>query len=705
MRELLVSLYRVKMKKAILSYLAGCTLTRPLLTGLLCVGLAACGGGGNSQSESSFNDNNNSSPPGLFLVAGNAGGHGGVDGAGAAARFRFPSAIATDAAGNFYVVDKSNSTVRKITPEGVVTTLAGTAGVYGRADGIGAVAKFNYPSDITADAAGNIYVSDTSNHTIRKITPAGVVTTFAGTPGLNGSADGNGAAAQFNTPTGIAIDRAGDLYIADQGNYTIRKITAAGVVTTLAGTPGQQKCSGTGRLSPCPSNGDGNGADARFSSPGDMAIDASGNLHLLDQGAIRKVTPEGVVTTLPSTGSYLGITIDAAGNYITVDDSTIQRITPTGVATILAGTTGAIGSADGNGATAQFNYPSDVILDIAGNVYVVDTNNHTVRKITAAGVVTTLAGAAGVTEEDNALQGTADGTAEEARFNTPTGIATDTAGNTYVCDTYNHTIRKITPAGVVTTLAGSAGVSGNADGSGVDARFDNPRGIAIDVGGNLYVADTGNSTIRRVTPAGMVTTVTSSAQFISPWGIASDTAGNLYVADTLSQTIRKRSPTGEVTTMAGSAGFVGSADGIGATARFNYPSDITTDAAGNLYVVDTYNHTIRKITTAGIVTTLAGAAGIAGSIDGNGGTARFNNPRGITSDKAGNLYVADTDNSTIRKITLEGTVSTVAGNPQQYGIQLGDLPGSLSYPAKITMINANALLFTSGNSVLRLTLP
>jgi sugar lactone lactonase YvrE len=313
------------------------------------------------------------------------------------------------------------------------------------------------------------------------------------------------------------------------------------------------------------------------------------------------------------------------------------------------------------------NVPSGVTTDIAGNLYVADSYNHTIRKITRAGIVSTVAGKAGVA-------GNADGEGSAARLTYPYGVTSDPAGNLYVADTYNHTIRKIGASGVVSTLAGLAGSAGSSDGAGTAARFTYPNAIQVDAAGNLYVADTSNHTIRKITPAGVVSTLAgiagkaghndgpgASAQFNNPHGITGDAAGNLYVADTRNHTIRKITPTGAVSTLAGMAGKAGSADGNGATARFHIPRGITADAAGNLYVTDTFNNTVRKISADSVVSTLAGAAGNAGQADGTGRGALFNRPYGIRSDSAGNLYVIDTENHNIRKITPEGVVNTIAG--------------------------------------------
>ena len=319
------------------------------------------------------------------------------------------------------------------------------------------------------------------------------------------------------------------------------------------------------------------------------------------------------------------------------------------------------------GITARFYIPSGVATDRAGNVYVADSSNHTVRKITLAGVVTTLAGTAGV-------KGSADGTGTSARFQQPMGIATDGAGNVYVADYSNHTIRKITPAGAVTTLAGMAGVEGSNDGTGIWARFNRPFGIATDGAGNIYVADSFNHSVRKITPAGAVTTLAGmagvegstdgtgiSARFDRPEGVATDGAGNVFVADSFNHTIRKITLAGVVTTLAGTAAVKGSNDGTGAAARFNWATSIATDGVGNVYGADSSDHTIRKITLVGVVTTLAGMAGVAGSTEGTGASARFHEPTGVATDSAGNVYVADSFNHTIRKISPAGVVTTLAG--------------------------------------------
>jgi hypothetical protein len=633
---------------------------------------------------------NFATPYTFTTLAGNAG-HGTDDGTGSAAQFHLSiggsevdsAGVAVDSVGNIYVADTRNFTIRKITSGGVVTTLAGLAGSPGSADGTGSAARFDFPAGLAVDSAGNVYVADYLSSTIRKITSDGVVTTLAGSAFGTGSADGTGSAAQFTDPSGVAVDSAGNVYVADQGNNTIRKITSGGVVTTLAGLAGSSGST------------NGTGSAARFSSPGSVGVDSAGNVYVGENGNhdIRKITSSGVVTTLvaigiPSGGAAFlpaGVAVDSAGNLYVTDsgNNMILKITSGGGVTTLAGSAHFTGSVDGTGSAAWFKDPTGIAVDSAGNVYVADTGNNTIRKITGGGLVTTLAGLAG-------SLGSADGTGNAARFNAPWGVAVDSAGNLYVADRYNDTIRKITSSGVVTTLAGVVGRALTGDGPGSAAGFSSPGGIAVDSAGNLYVADYGNSTIRKITSGGVVTTLAgsagvtgsadgtgSAARFKNPSGVAVDSAGNVYVADTWNNTIRKITSAGVVTTLAGLPGSDQTwADGTGSAARFDQPTGIAVDSAGNIYVADLLNDTIRKITSGGVVTTLAGlvqgGGGTLGWNDGTGIAAEFHYPSGVAVDSAGNVFVADTYNSEIRKITPAGVVTTIAGSFALYYDTYGD---------------------------------
>ena len=614
----------------------------------------------------------------VTTVAGLAGSPGSADGTGGGAQFNQPQKAAADSAGNLYVVDTFNSILRKVTPAGVVTTLAGGAGVNGTNDGPGTEARFNYPEGVAVDGTGSVYVADTYNHTIRKITPGGVVSTLAGTPGVAGTNNGTGTAAEFNHPWGIAVSTNGTVYVADCYNHVIRKISATGAVTNFSG---RMTASGSAN---------GPSATARFNYPVGIAFSSGGTLYVADYGnsLIRKVTTSGTVTTVAGTAGTPGssngtgtaasfyepfdVAVDPKSGLVYVADggnNLIRKITSTGVVTTLAGQVVSSGSANGTGSAARFNYPSGAAVDGNGNVYIADYSNDLVRKINPAGVVTNLAGMAGTV-------GTNNGTGTAARFNGPAGVAVDLSGNVYVADYQNHAIRKITPAGLVSTLAGRPGTSGTNNGTGTAARFTNPLGVAVDASGSVYVGDAGNNAIRKITPAGVVTTlagligtsgtndgVGASARFYFPAGVAVDGSNYVYVADAGNYCIRKVAPDGTVTTLAGLTGRSGSDDGTNSTARFNNPLGLAVDSASNLYVGDSGNQLIRKITPEGVVTTIGGLAGISGSSDGSGSEARFNSPEGVAVDANGFVYVTDSSSHTIRK-----------GNPAPSDRPVVDMP-------------------------------
>jgi hypothetical protein len=666
--------------------------------------------------------------------AGQPGGPGFADGTGSGARFRSPSGTAVDAAGNVYVADTYNFTIRKVTPAGVITTLAGSPGQIGTNDGVGSAARFGTglggPVGIAVDSATNVYVSDTANYTIRKIAPDGtnwMVTTLAGSAGLGGTNDGTGSAARFAGPSGMTTDSAGNVYVAD--GYAIRRVTPAGLVTTLAGSASQ---SGTT---------DGTNGAARFGStfyggPKGVTVDGATNIYVADtyNDTIRQVSPVGtdwVVTTLAGNAGLLGfadgtnsaaffdnpygVAVDKAGNIYVTDSpaQTIRKIVFSGtnrVVTTFAGVATQFGSDDGTGSAARFQTPEGAAVDSAGNLYVADFGNNTIRKITPAGVVTTLAGQA------TGLGG-ADGARSAAQFYIPHGVALDSATNLYVADTQNHTIRKITPAGVVTTVAGSAGNHGNMDGVGLGAaQFNSPIGLSVDRTGNLYVGDTANQTIRKVTASAAVTTLAgqvgvtgsangtgSGALFNGPSGTAVDSAGNVYVADGVNRTIRKITSGGAVTILAASPRLQGTNDGVGSAARFNQPASVAVDSANNVYVVDSGGQTVRKITSGGVVTTLAGTGGLSGTNDGVGSAARFVNPQGVAVDNAGNVYVSDSGNHTIRMVTPGGVVTTLVGSPKQSGSLDGtNGVARFSTPRGIAVDSAtNVYVADSGNSTIR----
>ncbi len=662
--------------------------------------------------------------PGVYLIAGNDFGAGIANGTGTSARFDTPSAVARDAQGNLYVADSANYVIRKISAQGVVTTLAGMPGVRGNVDAKGAAARFSRPSGIAVDSSGIIYVAETENATIRKVTPDGTVTTLAGRPGESGSTDGLGTDARFSSNSkNIAIDLAGNVYVTEM--FCVRKVTPAGRVTTIA-----SKCGSAG-------SADGPAADARFSHLKGLAVDSAGNVYVVDGGvsrngsppntvfittaSIRKITANGIVSTLAGASMSLQVGTEGAGD------------------ALAGGAAAALGFVNGKGTEARFRFPEGLTIDRAGNLFVSDRGNQAIRRITPDGVVTTVVGAPGE-------GGSVDGAIADARLMAPAGITVDVAGILYITDDVHHTIRKIVPGSSVTTLAGAAPQSGSVDGTGASARFNGPRGITRDANGNIFVADTLNRTIRRIGTDGIVSTLAgspgqmgttdgigSAARFGGPLGLAADLTGNIFVSD-VSRNIRRITSTGAVSTYAGSIyspgvtvdrngdvfatsdlaviklgpqfGIVagatrlsGTDDGVGTAARFVSPSGIAADTVGNLYVIDN-GSAIRKISPAGSVSTLAGVPSQYGTQDGTGTAARFNFPQSLTVDVEGNIYIAET--YAIRKITPLGIVTTVAGasvSGQGNGLS------NIYKPLGLVMTGPKTLAFTSGNGVFELRLP
>jgi sugar lactone lactonase YvrE len=581
--------------------------------------------------------------------------------------------------------------------------LAGSTGGAAADDGPAATARFNYPSAVAVDREGNVFVADTTNHTIRKIS-GGSVTTLAGFADGWGNRDGVGGVARFNQPGAVAVDGEGTVYVADSFNGRIRRISAGGKVTTLGPFVG-----------------------VVFA----LAVDGEGSLYVA-RNAIQKITRDGQLLTIAGvdgssgssdgTGSaarfndVMGLAVDATGNVYAADSGnhTIRRITPEGVVTTIAGLAGASGSSDGSGSSARFSGPHGIAVDRSGNLFVADSFNSTVRRIDPSGVVTTVAGNAG---EDG---GIADGSGSSARFNAPLGVAVGADDTIYVADTFNHTIRTISSEGVVETIAGRPNEPGSNDGSGSAARFFRPYDVAVDASGIVYVADSWNHTIRRITPDGVVTTLAglpgvmgsadgkgAAARFAFPKGIAVDLAGKVYVSDSGNGTIRTITSDGTVSTLAGLAGASGSDDGAGSAARFYLPSGLTVDRNGTIYVADTGNHTIRLISPGGEVSTLAGLAGVAGSVDAIGAAARFNAPEDVAlalpdpSDL--HLLVADTANHTLRLVRNGGWVATYSGLAGETGNTVGGTPRSARwfFPASIAIHPDRFYVSDAGNQMIR----
>lgn len=601
------------------------------------------------------------------LLAGHSGGIGNVDSTSTASRFYAPGWLTTDG-NNLFITDYKNHNIRKmVISSGEVSTLAGLALTTGSSNGIGTGARFKGLTGVTTDGSF-LYISDTSNDTIRKVsTSNGVTYTLAGTAGSSGVTNATGADARFKSPMGITSDGT-NLYVCDYGNNQIRAIAISSGVVTQFTTSGE-------------------------SLSGPMGITSDGTNLYVTNNTNYKILKIVISTKVASvfagsgTNGFANATSSAAnfstvtgiaydGTYIYVADTgnhTIRKIDSSGVVTTLAGGEGSANSGfvDGTGTVARFNTPTGLIVDSTNTyLYVADVGNLSIRKITlSTGAVTTVAGGGPLT------QGTTDSTTNTSvRFNYPTGI---TSNGTYlfVADRGSHTIRKIKIAsGETTTLAGTAGTSGSTNATGTSAKFYLPNDLTTD-GSYLYAADSSNNLIRKISiSTGAVTTLAGDGGIVifkNPRGITTD-GTYLYVADTEKHRIRKIIiDTGEVSTLAGT-GIAGSLDhDTGTSATFNYPVGITTDGT-NLFVADAYNHTIRKIVIAtGVVSTLAGTASTSGYTDGTGTAAKFYYPLGISTNGT-YLFVHDCGNHVFRKIDITTKeVTTFWGNNSYFGFKEG----------------------------------
>ncbi|HEY0884083.1 MAG TPA: hypothetical protein VGE20_02305 [Ramlibacter sp.] len=630
-----------------------------------------CGGGGAGGSAPT-------TAPELRLLAGTTVGPGYADGA--QARFSQPTGIAVDREDNVYVADTGNHVIRKIGRDGVVTTLAGMAGQSDTADGVGGEARFDRPVAVGVDSSGNVYVADQAAHAIRKITPAGSVSTIAGSAGA-GFADGPGAQARFQSPSGIAVDGDGNAYVADSGNSSIRKITPAGIVSTIAGGP-----FGT----PAFSN--------LISYPVSVVADEEQNVYFVDQRSVRRIDRDGRISTLAegiTTGLLNGLARDGAGSIYVTEDSreTLRRITSDGQTSVLTD----VYSGCSTGSPGYF-HARGVAVRPDGHVLVTSLEESVVCQLSFNGGMTLVAGG-GAGDPPDVPQVIDSSGASQRLPSTGYGIAVDAQGNVFIAAHHSELLRL--GADHVLTKIGPGARDVAVDAQGNVYAAINPVLLGIHMTEVLKISPTGQSTTLKGTIPSSQAFTSSLFWFDGPLGIAVDPSGNVYVSEA-THVIRKVTPEGIVSVLAGTRGQSGSGDGPGLQAQFNTPQGLAADPAGNVYVADTGNHLIRKIAPDGVVSTIAGSPTSAGYADGVGTAARFSAPTRVALDPDGSLWVADRDNYVVRKITPGASVTTVVGKPGRPGIVLGELPGGIDSPRGIAATPAG-LYILSGQALLRST--
>ncbi len=668
-----------------------------------------------------------------------------------------PSSVAADGKGHIFIVEPLNDCVREVTlATGVITTVAGN-GTFGFSGdgGPATAAELNDPVAVAVDASGDIFIADLHNERIREVLSSGEIITVAGNGVAGFSGDhGQATAAALNNPAGIAVDTAGDLFIADTGNNRIREVNlSSGVIATVAGN-------GTSGFS-----GDsGPATAAKLASPMGVAVDASGDVFIADTNnrRVREFKVGGTISTIAGNGlaSYSGdngkataaglitptaVSVDTSGNLFIVDQGN-QRVREVNLATgkiTTAAGTGLLGyNGDGISATtATLNGPAGVAVDNAGDLFIADEYNRRVREVNyslstgATGTISTVAGNGSVAYSGD------NGPATAAQLAYPEGVAVGANGFAgavsadgflFVADYGNNRIRQVNLAtGVITTIAGdgTAGYSGDGN-QATAAEINDPMGIALDAAGDLFFADQGNNRIREVNiSTGVITTVAgngtqgfsgdkgqaTAAELSNPTGVAVDATGDLFIADQGNQRVREVNlSTGVITTVAGNgtSGFSGD-NGKATAAKLSNPTGVAVDAAGHLFIADGSNQRIRKVTLAtGVITTIAGT-GVSGFSGDNGkavaaqlsltnsGVPVQEYLTGMAVDAAGDLYIADANNQRVREInSVTGVISTLAG--AGVGNYFGDggpaKAASLSSPAGLALDASGDLVIADRNS-------
>jgi sugar lactone lactonase YvrE len=575
----------------------------------------------------------------LTLVAGN--GRGGYSGDGAlavAAQLNAPRGLAADTAGNVFVADMGNGRVRKVSPSGVITTVPGST-------------DLQSPFAVAVDGSGNLFVAELDGNRIRRISTSGDTNSVAGTGTQGFSGDGGPAtAAQMNAPTGVAVDAAGDLFIADYGNGRVRRISLDGTIMTVAGGGNSRQ---EGVLA----------TDTHLLAALGVALDSQGSLYIAEEyGGIQKVSPDGTITTVAGGGNNwnivdgvtantvaiepIAVAVDFAGDLSIADGlfyTRVRRVSASGILTTVAGN-GQYCCFSGDGgpaASAQLLDPSSVTTDAGGNVYIADAKNSRIRKVSPDGTITTVASACywpddiwapcGVAVDATGNLYTSD---DSGVFRIPPdgsktnladfgiGLVVDSAGNLFIADQYHGVVRKLSPDGTTSTVAGNGTIGFSGDGGpATAAQLSLLTALAIDRSGNLYIADSGNRRIRMVSAAGVIDTVVdATADFDGTWaaiglnnlitGLAVDDSGHIFIEELspLFQRIRRASPDGTITTIAGAGPPGYSGDGGPAVrAQINPSADeignsLALDASGSLYVVDGANNAVRILRPVGQIT-------------------------------------------------------------------------------------------------------
>jgi hypothetical protein len=645
-----------------------------------------------------------------------------------------PISLVKDTLGNVYYVDTYLNSIKKISNLGIVTTIAGNGSVgYSGDGGLAIKSQINQPQSLTIDSKGNLYFFDAGNSRVRRISKSGIITNYVGN-GVGGFGGDGGLAinAQISGSISMTVDNLGNLILSDQWNVRIRKVTPSGIITTIAGNGNWDN------------NGDGGQAIAAsiFANPY-IAVAKDGTIYFPTWSyTIRSISPTGIINTIAGNGnpgysgdgglaisaqinSLDGMAVDPSGNLLIIDNNHVRKITTSGMISSIIGNGNTSLSGDGGPAILAGGSFNSICIDNLGNINLGDGMNYRIREINVSGIISTIGGTGSIGFTGDG------GNALLAELNTNGGgggVAVDGSGNMFIIDYGNFRIRKVTTNGIITTYAGNGinpyfGTNIN-NGDGGQAKlasiFPTGRpGIAIDKQGNVYFSEWGR--IRKITTDGIISTVAGNGNFgfsgdgglatlaliYGPQGIAVDSIGSIYFSDASNNRVRKISTDGIITTIAGNGGYGPGNDGIPAVnSEVSFPTGLFIDNLNNIYISEQYNNRVRIINTSGIINTFAGINNNYG-FSGDGGLATaalLSSPISISGDNDGNIFIAEFSGARIRKVALNGIISTIAGNGN-WGFS-GDggisTNASLNLPGGIAVDgNGNILFADLGNNRVR----
>lgn len=579
--------------------------------------------------------------------------------------------VVADHSGNLYLSDTDGHRVRKIAPNGIITTIAGTGAAGFSGDGgPGTAAQLNTPYGLAVDLAGNVFIADLGNSRVRRVAADGTITTYAGGGASGATGDGGPAVkAQLLGPRNVAVDTAGIVYISEFSSHRVRRVGTDGIISTFAGT-GAAGYSGEG----------GAPSHAQLNFPAGLALDRTGALYIADSqnGCIRKVANGTIVTALGRSPEVTLLTptavaVDLLGNTYVADlSNTVHVYSPDGKWTLVAGNGAPKFMGDGGPAKdAGLAYVHELAVDLAGNLDIADDVR--LRQVNPSLRIATIAGDA---YQHSIGDG---GPANAAQLHLPSAVSMDSAGNLYIADAETQRIRQVQRSGIIGTFAGTGNAGYTRDGiAATAADLNSPFGVTVDPNGNILIADSFNHRVRQVT-GGVIATFAGTGtsgtgeeglapaktQLRGPRAVCGDRSGTVYIVDTSNHRVLRGAPGGNLTVAAGNGAPGDEGDGGPARlAELNEPGACTVDVRGNLYIADTLSHRIRKVTTDGVIATIAGTGKADfGGDEGPATAAVLNTPRGVAVDGNGAVYIADTANNRIRLITADGVIHTVAGRP------------------------------------------